>query len=121
MKKLQNLLLLSITTFMIFITTGCSSHNDIISVSEAHLYNTNYGIVQNDYVSQQINEEILATNLPTQIDEPNNLQEGWTTELTKDADTFYEDEFVPQEEVITYKYKFDKKFYNHAEWRSSKM
>ena len=121
MKKLQNLLLLSITTFMISITTGCSSHNDIISVSEAHLYNTNYGITQNDYVNQQINAELLAMNEPTQVEMPTHLQEGWTTELTKDPDAFYEDEFVPQQEVITYKYKFDKKFYNHAEWRSSEM
>ena len=121
MKKLQNLLLLSITFFMINITTGCSSHNDIISVSEEHLYNTNYGIAQDDYADQQINLELQAMNEPTQVEMPTHLPKGWTTELTKDPDAFYEDEFVPQPEVITYKYKFDKKFYNHAEWRSSEM
>jgi uncharacterized protein YceK len=121
MKNTQKLLLLSITAFMLTVTTGCSSHKNIVSVSNAHAYNTNYGIVKNDYADKQIQEELLAMNLPTQVDAVTNMKAGWTTELTKDADSFYAHEYVEQAEVITYKYKFDKKFYKNAEWRSAEM
>ena len=121
MNKLQKILLLSIATFMVTATTGCSSHSNIMSVSNAHAYTENYGIVDNAYADQQVQAELLAMNEPAQIDRPSNMKAGWTTELTKDADAFYANEFVAQPEVITYKYKFDKKFYKDAEWRSAEM
>jgi len=120
MKKLQKkLLLLSIATFVTLSTTGCSSHHNLVSVSEAHGYNTNYGLVNDERADRQIEAELIAMNLPTEVETPQNLKEGWTTNLTKDPDAFYENEYVPQKEVITYKYKFDKKFYKNAEWRSA--
>ena len=121
MNKLQKILLLSITTFTLTVTTGCSSHQNLVAVSNAHAYNSNYGIVDNGYADQQIQAELVAMNEPTQIDRPTNMKAGWTTELTKDADAFYANEFVAKPEVITYKYKFDKKFYKNAEWRSAEM
>ena len=119
MKKLQNILLLSIITFIAVSTTGCSSHSSVVSVSSLHNYNTNYGLVENHEADQQIQGELLAMNLPTEVDAPRNMKAGWTTELSKDKNAFYAHEYVPQPEVITYKYKFDTKFYDHAEWRSS--
>jgi len=122
MKKLQKkLLLLSIATLVSFSTTGCSSHHDIISMSQVHGYNTNYGVVQDPNADRQIQAELVAMSLPTEVEMPHNLPKGWTTRLTKDPDAFTEDEFVPQKEVITYKYKFDKKFYKTAEWRSAEF
>jgi len=120
MKRLQTkLLLLSIATFITLSTTGCSSHQNVVRVSAAHGYNANYGIVQNENADRQIQAELVAMSLPSQIDAPTNMKAGWTTTLTKDADAFYANEFVAKPEVITYKYKFDKKFYKNAEWRSS--
>jgi len=120
MKTLQKkLLLLSIATFITLSTTGCTSHQNVVRVSEAHGYNTHYGLVQDENADRQIQAELVAMSLPTEVEMPKNLQEGWTTTLTKDEDAFYADEFVAKPEVITYKYKFDKKFYKHAEWRSS--
>jgi len=122
MKKLQKkLLLLSIATFVTFSTTGCSSHHDIVSMSPVHEYSTNYGLIQDPNADRQIQEELVAMSLPTEVEMPQNLPEGWTTTLTKDPDTFYAEEYVPQKEVITYKYKFDKKFYKTAEWRSAEF
>ena len=121
MKKLQNILLLSIATFIAVSTTGCSSHSNVVSVSSSHSYNTNYGLVANHQADQQIRAELLAMNLPTEVDAPRNMKAGWTTELSKDADAFYAHEYVETAEVITYKYKFDKKFYKNAEWRSAEM
>jgi len=118
---MKKLLLLSITTFITLATTGCSSHQNIVSVSKAHGYNTDYGIVDNENVDTQLEEELVAMSLPTEIEIPENLQEGWTTTLTKDPDAFYAYEYVQKEEVITYKYKFDKKFYKTAEWRTAEF
>jgi len=113
--------LLSIATLITLLTAGCSSHQNIVKVSEAHGYNTNYGLIQDENAERQIQAELVAMSLPTEIEMPTNLQEGWTTTLTKDPDAFYANEYVPQKEVITYKYKFDKKFYKTAEWRSAEF
>ena len=119
MNKLQKLLLLSIAAFIAISTTGCSSRNNVVNVSAMHGYNTNYGVVKNDGADRQIEAELVAMSLPTQIDAATNMRKGWTTTLTKDADAFYANEYVQKAEVITYKYKFDKKFYRNAEWRSA--
>ena len=121
MQKLQKKLLLSLATFITLSTIGCSSHQNVVKVSEAHGYNTNYGILQDLNADSQIEAELVAMSLSTEIEIPVNLQEGWTTNLTKDPDAFYANEYVQQEEVITYKYKFDKKFYKTAEWRSAEF
>jgi len=122
MKTLQkNLLLLSIATVISLFTTGCTSHQNVVHVSEAHGYNTHYGVVQDENADRQIEAELVAMSLPTEVEMPQHLKEGWTTTLTKDEDAFYANEYVPQKEVITYKYKFDKKFYKNAEWRSAEF
>ena len=117
MKKLSLYLLLSVATL---VTTGCTAHNDVISMSDAHLYNGDFGMIQNDEADRLVEQELIAMNLPTETEMPQNLNAGWTTELTKDPDAFYAEEFQPKPEVITYKYKFDKKFYTNAEWRTAK-
>jgi len=122
MKTLQKkLLLLSIATFITLSTTGCTSHQNVVRVSEAHGYNTHYGLVQDENADRQIQAELVAMSLPTEVEMPQNLKEGWTTTLSKDEDAFYAYEYVEKEEVITYKYKFDKKFYKNAEWRSAEF
>ncbi|CAA6813410.1 MAG: Unknown protein [uncultured Sulfurovum sp.] len=114
MKKLSISILLPITILM---SSGCSSHHDVVSVSNTHHYDQNFGLVENHVADRQIHEEMLAMHLPKEVDMPSNMNPEWTTELNKDPDAFYADEYVEEPEVITYKYKFDKKFYDHAEWR----
>jgi len=102
-------------------STGCSSHNEIVSVSETHYYNQNFGLVQNDVADKEIEKELWTMSLPVEVDMPIDMNPEWTMELTKDVDAFYADEYVQEAEVITYKYKFDKKFYDHAEWRKAEF
>ena len=118
MKNLSLYLLLPIITF---ISTGCSSHNEIVSVSDTHYYNENFGLVQNDAADRQVQQELLAMSLPTEVDVPIDMNAEWTMNLIKDPDAFYADEYVQKAEVITYKYKFDTKFYDHAEWRKAEF
>ena len=106
MKNLKTFIYLSSISFM---TLGCSSHNQAVHVSELHLYNENYGLEENEF------QEESLTDLSIGVDT------GWTTELTKDSDAFYAHEYVQKEDVITYKYEFDKKFYKNAEWRSAEF
>ena len=118
MKNLSIYILLPITILM---SSGCSSHNDVVSVSEMHSYNKNFGLVENHVADRQIHEEMLSMHLPTEVEIPSNMNSEWTTELTKDLDAFYAHEYVQEAEVITYKYEFDKKFYDHAEWRRAEF
>lgn len=118
MKNLSLYLLFSTITLVI---SGCSSHHDVISVSESHYYNENFGLVENDLADRLVQEELVAMSLPTKIDMPTDMNPEWTMELTKDPDAFYAHEYVEKEEIITYKYKFDKKFYNNAEWRKAEF
>ena len=117
MKNLKVFVYLSSLSFMIL---GCSSHNEVmhlnnvVHVSEAHLYNENYGFTQNEF-----QEESLTMDLETLTELSVDVETKWTTEVTKDPDTFYAHEYVQKDDVITYKYKFDTKFYDHAEWRSA--
>ena len=103
------------------IMLGCSSHNDVVSVSESHYYNEEFGLLDNNMVDKQIEEEVLMMSLPTEVDMPTDISPEWTVELTKDPDAFYAHEYVQEAEVITYKYEFDEKFYKTAEWRSAEF
>jgi len=109
-----NTLLLS----LLFLTNGCSSTHEIVNVTNAHSYNSNYGLVQNDEVDAHIQQEILAQNNPTEIEtyfsDPN-----WSTELVLEPDAVTAENYVQAPTVITYKYKFDTKFYDKAIWKSN--
>lgn len=117
MKNLS-LYTLSMVTFM---SIGCSSANKIVSVSDSHYYDENFGLVRNDDADRQLQQELLLTSLPAEVDMPIDMDAEWTMNFRKDADAFYAHEYVQQPEVISYKYKFDKKFYDHAEWRSGEF
>jgi hypothetical protein len=103
----------------LFLLNGCSSHTETISVSESHLYDTNFGLDHNAKVDMVIEEELLAINMPTEVETPNHTNPEWTTDIKMEPDAFLEEDYVPTEPVITYKYKFDKKFYDKAEWRKA--
>lgn len=117
MKKLTfNILSFSLLTATLLLN-GCSSHNDIVSISETHLYNNHYGVKQNLYVDSIIQNELIAENEPTQIDRVVINDPSYTTDISMDSDAFLAEDYVEQPEIITYKYKFDKKFYSEATWR----
>jgi len=112
--------LLSLSLILsIFLFNGCSSHSEVVSVSDTHLYNRNYGLTQNIEVDKIIYQESLAMNLPTEIETSQNINPEWTSELKKDPEAFLAEEYVQTAPVITYKYKFDKEFYDKPEWRKA--
>ena len=105
-KKNRHTLLLSISLLMI---SACSRHQEVVSVSEGHLYDNNYGIVQDSYANEMLNAEHIA--IQSQVIEDN------SEEFSPEEGTFLAEDYVQPPEVITYKYKFDPKFYSKAEWR----
>ena len=105
-------LLLSLLSLL----NGCSSKDEIVSVSDAHSYNANYGLVENHQVDRTIQQELLAQNNPTEIEQPIGNQ-NWTTELVLDPDAVTAENYVQAPTVISYKYKFDPKFHDKAVWR----
>jgi len=107
-KKSIHSVILSISLLII---SACSSQQQVISVSEAHLYNNNYGIVQDPYADNMLHQESIA--MQSQIIENDNSREFYPK-----AGTFLAEDYVQPPEKITYKYKFDPKFYSNAEWRT---
>ncbi len=113
----KNKMLWLTTTLTLLSLNACSSHNDIVSISEAHYFDQNFGVTQNSRADAIIQQELYAMNEPTQIEVPTITDPSITTELIREKGTFLEDEYVQPPEIITYKYKFDPKFYSNAEWR----
>ncbi len=100
-----------ISISFLLIISACSSQQEIISVSQAHLYNNNYGIIQDPYSEELLKREEFAMNLQE-------IDKNSDKEFTPEKGTFLAEDYVQPPEVITYKYKFDPKFYSKAEWRS---
>ncbi len=120
MKTLEKFLLLSFLSFTLFFN-GCTSHQDVVSVSETHLYNNNYGLHSNLKVDTIIQDELMAMNNPAKVELSQSTPSEWTSELKMEEGSFLAEDYVPTEPVITYKYKFDKKFYDKATWRSAEF
>ena len=102
----KTILTLSIFT-SIFLLNGCSSHhNDIITTIP----------IEGEQIVMLENENNYITDADPSfvLEDP-----SWTTELVLDPDAFAADEYVEKAPVITYKYKFDTKFYDTARWRSA--
>jgi hypothetical protein len=93
----------------------------VVSVSETHLYNNNYGLHSNVEVDRIIQNELMAMNDPTEVELPNYTNPAWTSELKVEEGAFLAEDYVPTEPVISYKYKFDKKFYDTAQWRKAEF
>jgi len=118
--KINTTKLLSLSLILsIFLFNGCSTRSESVSVSDTHLYNSEYGLNQDIEVDNIISEESLAMNLPTEIEVSSNMNPEWTSELKKDPEAFLAEEYVETAPVITYKYKFDKEFYDKPEWRKA--
>ena len=108
--KKKTLPLLSVLTLLML--NACSSHHEVIAVSEPHLYNNQYGMLHNNEADAMLRQEVLAMQ--------NQVIEIETEELYLEPGTFLEEDYVQAPEVITYKYKFDPKFYSQASWRKMK-
>ncbi len=108
----KEILLLSVIP-SIFLLNGCasSSHREIVSVSNIHSYNENYGVVPNPEVDEQLKEEVLAQNKPVEIEIPKSNDPTVTTELKIDPEAVTADKLIIAPPVITYKYMDDPKFY----------
>ena len=115
----QKTILLSLFPFIILFQ-ACSSKN-VVSVSETHLYNQQFGLHQNQMVDTIIQQELWAINSPTEVEYAFNADPSVTNQLTIEPDAFLAEDFVPSEPVISYKYKFDKKFYDKPKWRKAEF
>ena len=96
----------------IFLIDGCST-KESIAVSQAHLYNDNYGLVSNSRADEIIASEIESENNPIEID--------YSSEAEKDSDTIVGEDWVPPAPKITYKYMDDPHFYSENELPENKL
>jgi len=103
----------------LFLINGCSTKNSV-AVSQAHLYNNNYGVVSDSRVDEIIASEIESQNEPTQIDY-SSLDPKYSTELKRDPDAFLAEDWVQPEPKISYKYMDDPHFYSEDELPENKF
>jgi len=109
MKKLRKKILTILSISTVLMITACTSNQEIISVSEAHYYNEQFGVNDNYDADRMLANEIVAM-----YQEP---IESETPTLVLEEGTFLAEDYVQAPEVITYKYKFDPNFYATATWR----
>ena len=114
---MKNYIYITLSLSLLSLLNGCASKDKIVNVSSEHLYSSNYGLVDDYEVDRQIQQEILAQNNPTEIEEPIS-NPNWTTKLLADPDAVTEENYVQPKPVISYKYKFDPEFHDKAVWRS---
>ncbi len=115
---MKNIIINTLSLSLVLLLNSCSSKHEIVSISNIHTYNSNYGLIQNYEVDARIQQEIWSQNHPSEVEiyasNPN-----WTTELVLDPDAVTAQNYVQAPTVITYKYKFDPKFYDKAIWKSN--
>jgi len=111
--------LLSILLSAILLNSCTTVHNTI-ETSEAHLYNDNFGVVQDPELDAQLEHEILTQNRPAEIDY-SGLDPTLSTELIIDPDAVTLENYVAPEPVITYKYMYSPKFYKEDELPENKL
>ncbi|CAA6802105.1 MAG: Unknown protein [uncultured Sulfurovum sp.] len=120
MKYLSKTILPIISISTLLLLNSCSKP-EVVSVSKVHPYGHNFGLVQNPHADAIIQQEQIAMSQPNEIEMPLITDPSLTTELTKDPDAFYAEEYVPTAPIITYKYPFDSEFYSKAEWRTMEL
>lgn len=110
--KLTKKILYSLSFLSLLMITACSKSN-LVSTSNMHAYNNDFGLVENVDIDNLLLEE-------DRISEQENLivlNSTRSNNFQMEPNTFLAEDYVPSEPVISYKYKFDPKFYSHAEWR----
>lgn len=99
----------------IFLFNGCasSSNGEIVTISDTHLYNEDYGFVSSPEVDEQLKQELLVQEKPIEVEIPkfNDPDPTLTTELIIDPEAVTADKLIIAPPVITYKYMDDPKFY----------
>ncbi len=114
----EKTILLSTLLTAIF-TNGCTSHQTI-STSEAHLYDSNFGVEYTPELDAQIEYEFLTQNRPAEIDY-SRLDPALSTELKPDPEAVTLENYVEPKPVITYKYMQSSKFYREDELPENKL
>ena len=104
--------ILSIILPYIVLFNGCSyKSSKLVSISDTHPYNENFGIIPNPEVDNILKEEILAEKEPIEIEIPQSDDPDVYVGLKYDPEAVTAEEYVETPPVITYKYRFDPKFY----------
>lgn len=105
----------------IFLFNSCASStstSQLISSSDIHPYNENFGIVPNPEVDNILKEEILAEEKPVEIEMPKDNDPDTYVGLKYDPEAVTAENYVEVPPVITYKYRFDPKFYTANELKN---
>jgi hypothetical protein len=110
MKTVKEIISISIVP-SIFLLNGCASDTKIVSVSDTHFYNEQYGIVEDPQADAKLKEELVVQNKPTEVEIPKSNDPSIYTGLKPDPEAVTADKLVEVPPVITYKYKFDPVFY----------
>jgi len=104
----------------IFLFNGCasSSNGEIVTISDTHLYNKDYGLVSSPEADEQLKQELLVQEKPVEIEIPKSDDPTLTTELKLDPEAVTAENYIQKPPVITYKYMDDPVFYTENQIRN---
>jgi hypothetical protein len=119
MRLIREKTILLSTLLTAILLSSCTTHQTI-STSDAHLYNSNFGIEENPELDAQLEHEFLTQNRPAEIDY-SALDPTLSTELIIDPDAVTLENYVAPEPIVTYKYMHSSKFYREDELPKNKL
>jgi hypothetical protein len=108
------------TTFiyLILIFNGCSSTGEVIEVSSSHLYNSEYGVLNDPEAEQMLEHEKIVQQNPVEVKIPEINDPNVYLEPKDIPEAVTEDKLVFPTPVITYKYPFDPRFYTENQLKN---
>jgi hypothetical protein len=105
----------------VVLLNGCTS-SQVVSVSDTHLYNDQYGVIPNAHVDAIIEHEILAQNVPAEVDKSVFMNNpSYSEEIGYDPEAVTLENYVAPEPVITYKYMHSSTFFTEDELPENKL
>jgi|GEM_PF-4220296 len=115
----DNIFISIIASTLIF--SGCSTRNEeTVAVSSLHLYNDNYGVVDDPKAEEMLEKERLVQQNPVEVHIPKIDDPDISLELKVDPEAVTEDKLVIPPPTITYKYPFDPLFYTENQIKNKK-
>lgn len=112
-------ILLSI--FASILLNGCTSSR-VVSVSDAHLYNEQYGVIEDSYVDAMIEQEVQTQHVPAKVDNSvfvNNPT--YTKEIGYDPEAVTIENYVAPASKTYYKYMHSSTFFTEDELPENKF
>jgi hypothetical protein len=117
---MKNNIFISIIVSSLLFNACSTKGEETIAVSSPHLYNENYGVLNDPQAEEMLEKEKLVQQNPVEVHIPKIDDPSISLEPNVDPEAVTEDKLVIPPPVITYKYPFDPVFYTENQVKNKK-